>query len=100
MSRAKILRWMLLSGVGAFIWNAALPPVEPMDDLGAPLLELLGDNEIANPVIDGILEHMVSFAAVVPPGCSLERTGLARLQAQFTKDGIQLGADSASMLRD
>ena len=71
MSRAKILRWMLLSGVGAFIWNAALPPVEPMDDLGAPLLELLGDNEIANPVIDGILEiggDVMDFLIRMIPG--------------------------------
>ena len=71
MSRAKNLRWMLLFGVGGFIWSAALPAVEPMDDLGAPLLELLGDNEIANPIIDGIVEiggDVVDFLIRAIPG--------------------------------
>jgi hypothetical protein len=45
-----------MCGAAAFVWSAALPAAEPIDDVGAPLLELLGDNEVANPIINGILE--------------------------------------------
>jgi len=55
VSRTRIMRWVLMCGVGAFIWSVALPAVEPMDDPGAPLLELLGDNEIANPILDDLV---------------------------------------------
>ncbi len=71
MSRAKIVRWLLMCGAGAFIWSAALPAVDPIDDSGSPFLELLGDNEIANPIIDGILEiggDVAAFLIRMIPG--------------------------------
>jgi len=40
-----------------------LPAVEPIDDPGTPLFELFGDNEIANPIIDDVLEIAGDVAA-------------------------------------
>jgi hypothetical protein len=63
VSRGRIARWLLMGGTAAFISTAALPAVEPLDDAGAPLFELLGDNEVANPIIDGVLEIAGDVAA-------------------------------------
>ncbi len=63
MSRAKIARWVLTCSAAAFISSAALPAVEPIDDPGTPLFELFGDNEIANPIIDDVLEIAGDVAA-------------------------------------
>ena len=64
MSRGRITRWLLMGSAAAFISTAALPAVEPpLDDAGAPLFELLGDNEVANPIIDDVLEIAGDVAA-------------------------------------
>jgi hypothetical protein len=63
VSRGRIARWLLMGGAAAFISTAALPTVEPLDDAGAPLFELLGDNEVANPIIDDVLEIAGDVAA-------------------------------------
>jgi hypothetical protein len=63
VSRTKITRWVLMCAAGAFISSAALPAVEPMDAFETPLFELLGDNEIASPIIDDLLEIAGDVAA-------------------------------------
>jgi hypothetical protein len=63
VSRTRIMRWVLMCGAGAFISSAALPAVAPMDDPGAPLLELLDDNEIANPILDDLVDIAGDVAA-------------------------------------
>jgi hypothetical protein len=63
VSRTRIMKWVLMCGASAFISSAALPAVEPVDDPGAPLLEPLGDNEIANPILDDLAEMAGDVAA-------------------------------------
>jgi hypothetical protein len=55
LSRAEITRWALISGAAAIAAAAVLPAVDPVDDSATPLFELLGDNEIPNPIIDDLL---------------------------------------------
>jgi hypothetical protein len=48
-----------------------LPAVEPIADLETPVFELLGDNEIPNPIIDDLLEiggDVASFLMRMVPG--------------------------------
>lgn len=58
-----MMKWALMCGAGAFISSAALPAAEPMDDPETPLLELLGDNEIANPILDDLVDIAGDVAA-------------------------------------
>lgn len=49
---------------------AMLPTAEPVDPLNAPVLELFGDNEIPNPVLDGIYDiggDVVAFLLRMSP---------------------------------
>jgi hypothetical protein len=72
VSRAVIIRWALISGTAAIVSAAILlPAVDPVDDPDAPLFELLGDNEIPNPIIDDLLEiggDVASFLMRMVPG--------------------------------
>jgi hypothetical protein len=55
LSRAEVTRWVLICGAAAIVAASVLPAAEPADDPETPLLELLGDNEIPNPIIDNLL---------------------------------------------
>ena len=71
MSRAEVTRLALICGAAACIAAAVLPSAEPIDDPEAPLFELLGDNEIANPIFDDLLglgADVVHFLMRMVPG--------------------------------
>jgi hypothetical protein len=71
LSRAEITKWALICGAAAIVSSAVLSAVEPADGLEAPLFQLLGDNEIPNPVIDDLLElggDVVAFLMRMVPG--------------------------------
>jgi hypothetical protein len=56
VSRAEITKWALICGAAAIVAAAMLPEGDPVGDPETtPLFELLGDNEIPNPVIDDLL---------------------------------------------
>ncbi len=55
MSRAEIIRWGLICGTAAIVAAAVLPEGDLVDDPETPLFELLGDNEVPNPIIDDLL---------------------------------------------
>jgi hypothetical protein len=61
----------VISGAAALVATAILPAVEPAGDPEAPLFDLLGDNEISNPIIDDLIEigsDVVSFLLRMVPG--------------------------------
>lgn len=55
MSRADIRKWTLISVAAAgFAWMT-LPAIDVDEDVNATELNLIGDSEIPNPVIDDLL---------------------------------------------
>jgi hypothetical protein len=71
VTRAKITRLALSCGAAAFIAAAVLPSAEPVDDPGGSLFDLIGDNEVPNPVLDdllGIGADVVAFLMRMVPG--------------------------------
>jgi hypothetical protein len=68
--RLNIARWVLVSATSTMVVAAMLPAAESVDAPNAPVLELFDDNEIPNPVIDGIYdigEDVVAFLLRMSP---------------------------------
>ena len=68
--RSKIVRWALVSAASTMVVAAMLPAAESVDPPNAPVLELFGDNEIPNPVLDGIYDiggDVVAFLLRMSP---------------------------------
>ncbi|HEY7246404.1 MAG TPA: hypothetical protein VH678_21225 [Xanthobacteraceae bacterium] len=70
--RLKITRLAFIWAASSMIAFGVLPAAEPTDAPVTPLLAILGvgDNEIPNPVLDGILEvggEVVSFLIRMVP---------------------------------
>jgi hypothetical protein len=55
MSRADIRKWTLISAAAAGLASATLPAMELDESSDATELNLIGDSEIPNPVIDDLL---------------------------------------------
>jgi hypothetical protein len=55
MSRADIRKWALISAAAAGLVSAMLPATDPDEGADATELNLIGDSEIPNPVIDDLL---------------------------------------------
>ena len=53
--RAAVTRWALIAGATVIIALGMLPSAGGAEEMQAPLLELFGDNEIPNQIIDGIV---------------------------------------------
>ena len=53
--RAAVTRWALIAGATAIVALGMLPAAGGAEEMQAPLLELLGDNEVPNQIIDGIV---------------------------------------------
>ena len=53
--RAAVTRWALITGATAIVALGMLPAAGGADEMQAPLLELFGDNEVPNQIIDGIV---------------------------------------------
>ncbi len=71
MSRAKITRLALICGAVAMVAVIVSSSDETADDAQAPLFDLLGDNEIANPIFDDLLEigaDVMAFLMRMVPG--------------------------------
>jgi hypothetical protein len=50
-----VTRWALIAGATAIVALVMLPAAGDAEEMEAPLLELFGDNEIPNQIIDGIV---------------------------------------------
>lgn len=55
MSRADIRKWTLISAATAGLASVTLPAIDLDEDADATELNLIGDSEIPNPVIDDLL---------------------------------------------
>lgn len=55
MSRANIRKWVLIVAAAAGLASVMLPAMDPDDDAEATEVNLIGDSEIPNPVIDDLL---------------------------------------------
>ena len=53
--RAVVTRWALIAGATAIVALGMLPAAGGAEEMQAPLLELFGDNEVPNQIIDGIV---------------------------------------------
>ena len=53
--RAAVTRWALIAGATAIVALGMLPAAGGAEEMQAPLLELFGDNEVPNQIIDGIV---------------------------------------------
>lgn len=62
MSRADIRKWTLISAAAAGLAWVTVPGMDLDDDVDTTELNLIGDSEIPNPVIDDLL--MIATDAV------------------------------------